>query len=59
MHGYRVASACSIMICGQIPETAARYNSKRRIARHRWIQPRNWVAALPLHRFGARGGFAV
>src|SRR5712671_1805778 len=28
MQGFRVASACRLMACGQIPEVAACYNSK-------------------------------
>jgi len=58
MQGYRVACACRLMICSQIPEVAASYNSKCCVGRHFGVQPRSWVAALPLRPLGARGGFA-
>src|SRR5260370_35691586 len=58
MQGYRVAWACRLMICSQIPEVAAYYNSKCCVGRHFGVQPRSWVAALPLRPLGTRGGFA-
>src|ERR1700674_1398383 len=58
MQGSGIASACRLMICGQIFKTAARYDSKCGIARHCWIQSRGWVGALPLRGHGPRGGFA-
>src|SRR6266404_6848474 len=54
MQGFRVASACRLMTCSQIPEVAARYNSKRCVGRHFGVEPRSWVAALPLRPLGTR-----
>src|SRR6266851_4557933 len=57
MQGHRVASACRLMTCCQIPEVAARYHSKRGVGRHFGVQPRSWAKALPLRPLGTRGGF--
>src|SRR5438067_13374622 len=57
MQGSRFASACSLMFCGQIVKTAARYHPKCSVARHRWIQSQGGVGALPLRRFGPSDGF--
>src|SRR6266513_1392269 len=48
VQGSRVASACRLMICGQIFKTAARHHSKCSVARQRWIQSQGGVGALPL-----------
>src|SRR5713226_3747817 len=58
LQGSGIASACRLMICGQISKMAPRNNSECVVARHRWIQPGIWVAALRLNPFGPRGGFA-
>src|SRR6266436_10057051 len=57
MQGSGVASVCRLMICGQIFKTAARYNSKCGVARHRWIQSQGWVGGFVLRRHGPRSGF--
>src|SRR6202011_2077408 len=54
MQGFRIASACRLLTCSQIPEVAARYNSKCCVGRHHWIQRRGGGAVVS---FGTPGGF--
>src|ERR1700730_5182432 len=59
MQRYRVTPRCRLMICGKIPEMAARHDPECGVARHHWIQPRNGMAAWPLRRFDADRGFTL
>src|SRR5216683_1525933 len=59
MQSYRVTLACRRMICGQIPEMAARRDPECGVAGHHWIQPRNGAAVWPPRRFDADRAFAL
>src|SRR3954469_11338907 len=56
MQGSGLASVRRLIVCGQIFKTAACYDSKRGVTRHRWIQSQGWVGRLVLRRHGPRGG---
>jgi len=57
MKGSGVASVGRLMICCQIFKTAARYNSKCGVARHRRIQSQGRLGRFVLRRDSPWSGF--